>query len=130
MVIAKRGLSTMWTNFMPNKLRGELNDGIGDYVSQRQKCTRLKPYAPRTDEDLIPLLCDLLVVTSAQVHERLCFHLDRLTHRTSVKWKKSFVLGGLFAFTVVMSPNVSTTPTSTYGVVGSCTAMVMSKITT
>ena len=80
-------------DFMPDKLRGELNGGIGGYVSQRRKCARLKPCAPRTDEDLIPLLCDLLVVTSAQLHERLRFHLDRLTQNQCEVKKEFFCLG-------------------------------------
>ena len=34
--------------------------------------------APRTDEELLPLLCDLLVVSSPQLHERLRQDLDKL----------------------------------------------------
>lgn len=70
-----------WTeyhvDFMPDVLRGGFNGGIGGYVSQRRTCNQLKACAPRTDEELIPLLCDLLVVTSSQTHDLLRWHLDR-----------------------------------------------------
>lgn len=65
-------------DYMPDDLRGNLNGGIGGYVSQRRLCQRLRPNAPRTDEVLLPLLCDLLVVSSAQLHDRLRRDLDSL----------------------------------------------------
>lgn len=58
-------------DYMPDDLRGDFNGGIGGYVSQRRLCMRLRANAPRTDEALLPLLCDLLVVSSPQLHEKL-----------------------------------------------------------
>ena len=63
---------------MPDTLRGGFNGGIGGYVSQRRLCQRVRSNAPRTDEALLPLLCDLLVVSSPQLHERLRRDLDAL----------------------------------------------------
>ena len=85
-----------WTeyhvDFMPDALRDTFNSGIGGYVSQRRLCTRLKPNAPRCDEALIPLLCDLLVVTAPQLHARLRFELDSLTINQKVT--KEFKVNG------------------------------------
>ena len=72
-------------DFIPDDLRGGLNGGIGAYVSQRRLCKRLRPNAPRTDEKLLPLLCDLLVVSSPQLHERLRQDLDKLVHGAVVR---------------------------------------------
>ena len=72
-------------DFMPDDLRVNFNGGIGGYVSQRALCTKLKPCAPRTDEELIPLLCDLLVVSSPQLHGRLRREIDDLTISQVVK---------------------------------------------
>lgn len=71
-------------DYMPDDLRGDLNGGIGGYVSQRRLCVSLRPNAPRTDEELLPLLCDLLVVSSVQLHDRLRRDLDSLVIGTVV----------------------------------------------
>lgn len=66
-------------DFMPDELRAGFNGGIGGYVSQRRLCQRLRPNAPRHDDKLLPLLCDLLVVSTPQLHELLRRDLDLLT---------------------------------------------------
>ena len=60
-------------------------------MSQRRLCTRLKSCAPRTDAKLIPVLCDLLTVSSPELHDLLRRDLDRLTHNQTVK--KVFSIG-------------------------------------
>ena len=64
-----------WTeyhvDFIPDGVRSNLNGGIGGYVSQRRFCKRVRPWAPTTDTDVIPILCDLLTVSSPQLHELL-----------------------------------------------------------
>ena len=72
-------------DFMPDKLRDGFNGGIGAYVSQRRLCRRLRPNAPRHDDELLPLLCDLLVVSTPQLHERLRRDLDLLTTGRAVR---------------------------------------------
>lgn len=60
-------------------MRAKLNGGIGGYVSQKRLCKRVRPCAPTTDAELIPVLCDLLTVSSPQLHELLRRDLDKLT---------------------------------------------------
>ena len=85
-----------WTeyhvDFLPDTLRGGLNGGVGAYVSQRRLCKRLRPCAPRTDADLIPLLCDLLVCSSPQLHERL--HSDLVSLVVGARVEKEFFRRG------------------------------------
>ena len=59
-------------------------------MSQRCLCRRLRPNAPRTAEELLPLLCDLLVVSSPQLHERLRQDLDKLVIGAAVR-KEFFI---------------------------------------
>ena len=85
-----------WTeyhvDFLPDMLKGGLNGGIGGYVSQRRTCHRLRPCAPRTDAQLKPFLCDLLVTSSPQLHERL--HHDVLSLVIGVAVRKEFFHNG------------------------------------
>ena len=78
-----------WTeyhvDFLPDALRAGLNGGVGAYVSQRRLCKRLRPCAPRTDAELIPLLRDLLVCSSPQLHERLHNELVSLVVGTQIE---------------------------------------------
>ena len=53
---------------MSDDLCVNFNGGIGGYVSQCSLYTKLKDYTVRTDEELIPILCDLLVVSSPQLY--------------------------------------------------------------
>ena len=72
-------------DFIPDGIRTNLNGGIGDYVSQRRLCRRVRPCAPITDAKLIPVLCDLLIVSSPQLHELLRRDLDELTYNKPVE---------------------------------------------
>ena len=81
-----------WTeyhvDFIPDGLRAKFNGGIGGYVSQRKLCRRLKANAPRNDAELLPLICDLMVVSSPALLERLRRDLDGLT--LGLKVRKEF----------------------------------------
>ena len=80
-------------DFMPDGLRAKLNGGIGGYVSQRKLCQRLRANAPRDDAELLPLLYDLMVVSSPALLERLQRDLDGLT--LGLKVCKEFFENGI-----------------------------------
>ena len=65
------------SDFLPEELTMTLNDGSGGYVSQR-RFALLPCAAPRSNEDCISRLCDLLTTSCPQTQILLQNNIDRV----------------------------------------------------
>lgn len=100
-------LSEKWyeyhVDFIPSRLRCQLNGGVGGYVSQR-RVYKPRLAAPRDDAEVVKLLHDLLVVSSPQLWQLLRRDLDKLVIGAAVR-KEFFAPGrrslGFYDGTVV-----------------------------
>ena len=72
------------TDFLPEELVLTLNSGLGGYVSQRRSI-KMPLAAPKTNDECIDRLCDLLTTSCPETHLLLQRNIDRAVIGTHIR---------------------------------------------